>query len=119
MCVAGYEATDTVHIVNGENEPVQFTFVEGSCHAAGYTVNLAVEPMHGTVPAKSRFVCCMFAIEKPNSTSSLCVCGLTTSLNSQKDHSETDITRMWANAQRDGRPAEYRWRPLVNAAKFG
>jgi len=21
---------------------------------------------------------------------------------------------MWANAQRDGRPAEYRWRPLFN-----
>ena len=29
------------------------------------------------------------------------------------------VTRMWANAQRDGRPAEYRWRPLFNAAKFG
>jgi len=28
-------------------------------------------------------------------------------------------TKMWANAQRDGRPAEYRWRPLFNAAKFG
>ena len=27
--------------------------------------------------------------------------------------------RMWANAQRGGRPAEYRWRPLFNAAKFG
>jgi len=26
---------------------------------------------------------------------------------------------MWANAQRDGRPAEYRWHPLLNAAKFG
>jgi len=26
---------------------------------------------------------------------------------------------MWANAQRDGRHAEYRWRPLFNAAKFG
>jgi len=26
---------------------------------------------------------------------------------------------MWANAQRDGRPAEYRWRFLFNAAKFG
>jgi len=26
---------------------------------------------------------------------------------------------MWANAQRDGRPAEYRWRPLFNAKKFG
>jgi len=25
----------------------------------------------------------------------------------------------WANAQRDGHPAEYRWRPLFNAAKFG
>jgi len=23
---------------------------------------------------------------------------------------------MWANAQRDGRPAEYRWRPLFSAA---
>jgi len=31
----------------------------------------------------------------------------------------TLATRMWANAQRDGRPAEYRWRPLFNAAKFG
>ena len=26
---------------------------------------------------------------------------------------------MWANAQRDGRPAEYRWRRVLNAAKFG
>ena len=26
---------------------------------------------------------------------------------------------MWANAQRDGRPVVYRWRPLFNAAKFG
>ena len=32
---------------------------------------------------------------------------------------KTEKTRMWANAQRDGRPAEYRWRPLFNAAKFG
>jgi len=29
------------------------------------------------------------------------------------------LTRMWANAQRDDCPAEYRWRPLFNAAKFG
>jgi len=26
---------------------------------------------------------------------------------------------MWANAQRDGHPAEYRWQPLFNAAKCG
>jgi len=25
---------------------------------------------------------------------------------------------MWANAQRDGRPAKHSWRPLFNAAKF-
>ena len=30
-----------------------------------------------------------------------------------------NVTRMWANAQRDGRPAEYKWHPLFNAAKFG
>jgi len=28
-------------------------------------------------------------------------------------------TRMWANAQPDGHPAEHRWRPLFNAAVFG
>ena len=27
----------------------------------------------------------------------------------------TDKLEMWANAQRDGRPAEYRRRPLFNA----
>ena len=29
------------------------------------------------------------------------------------------ILEMSANAQRDSRPAEYRWHPLFNAAKFG
>ena len=29
------------------------------------------------------------------------------------------MTRMWANTQRDGCPAECRWRPLFDAAKFG
>jgi len=38
---------------------------------------------------------------------------------SQHTDFNEDKTRMWANAQRDGRPAEYRWRPLFNAAKFG
>ena len=33
--------------------------------------------------------------------------------------SKQSETRMWANAQSDGHPAEYRWRPLFNAAKFG
>jgi len=34
-------------------------------------------------------------------------------------NSITVVTRMWANAQRDGHPAKYSWRPLFNAAKFG
>jgi len=29
------------------------------------------------------------------------------------------LTKMWANAQFDGRPAEYRWRPLFKAKKSG
>jgi len=40
-----------------------------------------------------------------------------------KNKNAADCSRlqleMWANAQRDGRPAEYWWRPLFNAAKFG
>jgi len=32
---------------------------------------------------------------------------------------KTWITRMWANAQRDDRLAEYKRRPLFNAVKFG
>ena len=32
---------------------------------------------------------------------------------------EEEETRMWANAQPNGRPAEHRWRPLFNAVKFG
>jgi len=32
---------------------------------------------------------------------------------------EPNKTRMWANAQRDGRPAEYRWRALFNVAELG
>jgi len=26
--------------------------------------------------------------------------------------------KKWASAQRDGRPAKHRWRPLFNAAEF-
>jgi len=36
-----------------------------------------------------------------------------------KNRKKKKELEMWANAQRDGRPAEYRWRPLFDAAKFG
>ena len=41
------------------------------------------------------------------------------SVNPSYFEKKTVELEMWANAQRDGRPAEYRWRPLFNAAKFG
>jgi len=31
-------------------------------------------------------------------------------------YAKNNRTRMWANAQRDGRPAKHRWRLLFNAA---
>jgi len=37
----------------------------------------------------------------------------------EKKTTKLNKTRMWANVQRDGRPVEYRWRPLFNAANFG
>ena len=39
-------------------------------------------------------------------------------INSYKSFTIT-TTRMWANAQRDGHPTKYRWRPMFNAAKYG
>jgi len=37
----------------------------------------------------------------------------------KKKKEEEERTRMWTNAQPDGRPAEHRWCPLFNAAKYG
>jgi len=37
----------------------------------------------------------------------------------QQYYTKFGITRMWANAQRDGRPAKHMWRPLFNATKYG
>jgi len=39
----------------------------------------------------------------------------TTKLVAEK-HENKLILETWANAQRDSRPAEYRWRPLFNTA---
>jgi len=36
-----------------------------------------------------------------------------------KERNKEEELEMWASSQRDGRPAEHRWRPLFNAAKFG
>ena len=61
---------------------------------------------------------CVFTNNKRNCI--LCAQKLTgiASLIYRAETKETEL-EMWANAQRDGRPAEYRWRPLFKAAKFG
>ena len=48
-----------------------------------------------------------------------CVTEMAVYNNNNNNNNKIVITRMWANAQRDGCPAEYRWRPLFNSAKFG
>jgi len=48
--------------------------------------------------------------------------GSTVQCNTMKSNVKKQRKRkleIWANAQRDGRPAEYRWRPLFKATKFG
>jgi len=40
-------------------------------------------------------------------------------IKTKKEERNRTKLEMWASAQRDGRPAEYMWRPLFNAAKFG
>jgi len=48
-----------------------------------------------------------------------CQLNLLYGTNIRKIRRRTRNTRIWANTQRDGRPAEYRWYPLFNAAKIG
>ena len=45
---------ETVYLINNENTPFGFHFVEDSCHSEGYASHLVVEPMSGQIPAKSR-----------------------------------------------------------------
>jgi len=40
----------------------------------------------------------------------------TLAIKTQHNSTSYNTTRMWANAQRDGRPGEHRCRPLFNAA---
>ena len=49
--------------------------------------------------------------------SSRCPTSGVKAVNASQSHQMTKQLKleMWANAQRDGRPAEYRWRPLFNA----
>ena len=71
-----------------------------------------MEPLqHGEETAVSRFV----SNKSGNSPSRTYFRKKSSFLVGEFLNIETLLTRMWANAQRNGRPAEYRWRPLFNA----
>ncbi|XP_069113582.1 hydrocephalus-inducing protein homolog isoform X2 [Argopecten irradians] len=50
----GHQAVERVYLINQEDQPFSFSFEEDSCHSAGYSDHLRVEPMSGNIPAKSR-----------------------------------------------------------------
>ncbi|CAM4581517.1 unnamed protein product [Leuciscus chuanchicus] len=50
----GFEAHQTVFVVNGDDQPFHFMVQESSCHSEGYQDSLVVEPMEGTVPPKDK-----------------------------------------------------------------
>ncbi|XP_067276661.1 hydrocephalus-inducing protein homolog isoform X2 [Pseudorasbora parva] len=50
----GFEAHQTVFVVNGEDQPFHFMVQESSCHSEGYLDSLVVDPMEGTVPPKDK-----------------------------------------------------------------
>jgi len=85
----------------GHVDTVQDSF-EGQCHRSKFKVTGGKQELsncgHGRSRLKSRPELETAYTQQPNEIIKLV---------------------MWANAQRDGRPAEYRWRPLFNAAKFG
>ncbi len=56
LLCAGFEAHQTVFVVNKEDQPFHFLVQESSCHSEGYQDSLVLEPMEGTVPPKEKSV---------------------------------------------------------------
>ncbi|XP_046359897.2 hydrocephalus-inducing protein homolog isoform X3 [Haliotis rufescens] len=61
----GREAEEQVYLINGEDTPFSFSFVEDSCHSEGYSSHIQVQPMSGVIPAKSKVPVSLFF--SPNS----------------------------------------------------
>ncbi|XP_056622256.1 hydrocephalus-inducing protein homolog isoform X2 [Triplophysa dalaica] len=52
--LVGFEAHQTVFVVNSEDQPFHFNVQETSCHSEGFQESLVLEPMEGTVPAEKK-----------------------------------------------------------------
>lgn len=55
LLCAGFEAHQTVFVVNREDQLFHFMVQESSCHSEGYQDSLVLEPMEGTVPPKEKY----------------------------------------------------------------
>ena len=54
LIFVGFPSEQTVYMVNEEEKAFNFSFDEDSCRADAHAAHLVVEPMSGSVPAKSR-----------------------------------------------------------------
>ncbi|XP_071173399.1 hydrocephalus-inducing protein homolog isoform X10 [Mytilus edulis] len=50
----GHAATESVYIINNEDEAFSYVMEQDSCHSAGFSAHIQVEPMTGIIPPKSR-----------------------------------------------------------------
>ena len=50
----GHQATESVYIINNEDEAFTYILEPDSCHSAGFSAHINVEPMTGIIPPKSR-----------------------------------------------------------------
>ena len=51
--LVGYEASETIELVNMESSDLGFQIDSNSCHTQGFAAKVDIEPMNGVVPAKS------------------------------------------------------------------
>jgi hypothetical protein len=52
---AGIPTEQTVYLVNEEEKSFNFSFDEESCRSEAHAAQLMIEPMSGSIPAKSRY----------------------------------------------------------------
>ena len=54
FCFVGFPAEQTVYLVNEEEKAFNFSFDKDSCRADAHAAQLLIEPMSGSVRAKTR-----------------------------------------------------------------
>ena len=53
--LVGTECHETVYLINDEEQPYSFSFVETSCYSDGHAAKVKVQPMSGTLQPNSKY----------------------------------------------------------------